>query len=232
MDELDPTARLWAARSASTTFARSARSSAIATSNALSDVRRLNASMQSPPVNLGVDLRISNLASSIMCLRTADISGSSLIFSGMPAGWLGKGRATPSRCEYRVRTTTVFPRGTSSRSSSGSTARRAAKNRAPYLATQVAAKPKSLARDNKTGCRSSGSASAPPRPAGQTKIISQNHEPRRRAYLGFACLVCRPLRCGDLGAILALTEWTTKRNEFRRQSHMLERTLMAFGMWP
>ena len=110
VDELDPTARLWAARSAFTTFARSARSSAIATSNALSDVRRLNASMQSPPVNLGVDLRISNLASSIMCLRTADISGSSLIFSGMPAGWLGKGRATPSRCEYRVRTTTVFPR--------------------------------------------------------------------------------------------------------------------------
>jgi hypothetical protein len=45
-------------------------------------------------------------------------------------------------------------------------------------------------------------------------------------------LVGRPLRCGDLGAILAfrvLTEWTTKRNELRRQSHMLERTLMALG---
>jgi hypothetical protein len=64
-----------------------------------------------------------------------------------------------------------------------------------------------------------------------------DHEPRRRACLAFACLVCRPLRRGDLGAIFlacirVLTAWTTKRNEFRRRSHMLERTLMAFGMWP
>src|SRR6476659_1289842 len=29
------------------------------------------------------------------------------------------------------------------------------------------------------------------------------HEPRQRACLAFACLVCRALRCGDLGAILA-----------------------------
>jgi hypothetical protein len=31
-------------------------------------------------------------------------------------------------------------------------------------------------------------------------------EPRRRASLAFACLVCRPLRCGDLGAISALID--------------------------
>ena len=29
------------------------------------------------------------------------------------------------------------------------------------------------------------------------------HEPRRRACLAFACLVCRALRCGDLGPIFA-----------------------------
>ena len=29
------------------------------------------------------------------------------------------------------------------------------------------------------------------------------HEPRQRAFLAFACLVCRALRCGDLGAIFA-----------------------------
>ena len=36
-----------------------------------------------------------------------------------------------------------------------------------------------------------------------TNVIwqNQNHEPRRRASLAFACLVCRPLRSGDLGAI-------------------------------
>src|SRR6266481_856744 len=32
------------------------------------------------------------------------------------------------------------------------------------------------------------------------------HEPRRRACLAFACLVFRPLRCGDLGAISALMD--------------------------
>jgi hypothetical protein len=35
------------------------------------------------------------------------------------------------------------------------------------------------------------------------------HEPRRPAFLAFACLVCRALRCGDLGAILA------RRQHFR-----------------
>jgi hypothetical protein len=29
-----------------------------------------------------------------------------------------------------------------------------------------------------------------------------------------------------------LTAWTPERNEFRRQPHMLGRTLMALGMWP
>jgi hypothetical protein len=52
-----------------------------------------------------------------------------------------------------------------------------------------------------------------------------DHEPRRRACLAFAYLARRPLRRGDLDAIFlacirVLTAWTTKRNEFRRQSHM------------
>jgi hypothetical protein len=29
-----------------------------------------------------------------------------------------------------------------------------------------------------------------------------------------------------------LTAWTPERSEFRRQSHMLRGTPMAFGMWP
>jgi hypothetical protein len=33
--------------------------------------------------------------------------------------------------------------------------------------------------------------------------VPTEHEPRRRPRLAFACLVCRPLRCGDVGAILA-----------------------------
>ena len=33
--------------------------------------------------------------------------------------------------------------------------------------------------------------------------VPTGHEPRRPACLAFACLVCRPLRCGDLGVIFA-----------------------------
>ena len=75
-------------------------------------------------------------------------------------------------------------------------------------AHHLARTPKSLARNNKTGCGRSGNGiqchrvshfAAEPTSSGRT-----NHEPRRRACLAFACLVCRSLRCGDLGVISAL----------------------------
>ena len=47
-------------------------------------------------------------------------------------------------------------------------------------------------------------ASVPHFAAGPTPSGRINHEPRRRACLAFACLVCRPLRCGDLGVVSAL----------------------------
>ena len=66
----------------------------------------------------------------------------------------------------------------------------------------------------RVGCGCSVNASAPPSIAvrGQTNIIWQNHEPRRRACLAFVCLVCRPLRCGDLGIICALIAKARSRN--------------------
>jgi hypothetical protein len=89
----------------------------------------------------------------------------------------------------------------------------------------MARKPKSLAGNNKIGCGCSGNASAPHFAAKPTSSGKPDHGPRRRACLAFACLACRPLRRGDLDAIFlacirVLTAWTTKRNEFRRQSHM------------
>ena len=66
----------------------------------------------------------------------------------------------------------------------------------------LARTPKSLARNNKTGCGRSGNgiSAAENRATEPTPFGRTNHEPRRRACLGFACLVCCPLRCGDLGA--------------------------------
>ncbi len=108
----------------------------------------------------------------------------------------------------------------------------------------MARKPKSLAGNNKIGSDCSGNGREPrrvPRIAVQTNIILQDRhrEPGRRAFLPFGCLVCRPLLCGDLGAVLAciehfrvLTSWTLERNDLRRRPHLLERALTAFGMWP
>lgn len=72
---------------------------------------------------------------------------------------------------------------------------------------RVAAKPKSLAPNNKTGRRSSGSASAPV--AHRSSRPNQHQpaaddEPRRRAILAFALLVGRFLRYGDLAVPCAL----------------------------
>jgi hypothetical protein len=108
----------------------------------------------------------------------------------------------------------------------------------------MARKPKSLAGNNKIGSDCSGNGREPrrvPRIAVQTNIILQDRhrEPGRRAFLPFGCLVCRPLLCGDLGAVLAciehfwvLTSWTLERNDLRRRPRLLERGLTAFGMWP
>ena len=74
-------------------------------------------------------------------------------------------------------------------------------------ARRLARTPKSLARNNKTGCGRSGNGikcrreprfATEPTPSGRT-----NHEPRRRACVAFAYLVCRPLRYGDLDVISA-----------------------------
>ena len=56
------------------------------------------------------------------------------------------------------------------------------------------------------GCGSSGNCISTVTTAlrGSTNI-DPDREPRRRACLAFVCLVCRPLRCGDLGVISALT---------------------------
>src|SRR4029077_5333324 len=55
-------------------------------------------------------------------------------------------------------------------------------------------------------------------PCGLPEVAS-DRDPRRRACLAFVRLVCRPLRCGDLGVIsalmLAVTSWVCAAHDCR-----------------
>ena len=64
-----------------------------------------------------------------------------------------------------------------------------------------------------------------------------DHEPNRRAFLAIACLVCRALRCGDLGVILAciqhfrvFCDGTGQANGTGYARQSLGRTPIAFAM--
>jgi hypothetical protein len=65
------------------------------------------------------------------------------------------------------------------------------------------------------GCGCSANASAPTSSRPYQHHLAK-YEPRRRACLAFACLVCRPLRRGDLGIICALMAKARSRNLLRR----------------
>ena len=50
----------------------------------------------------------------------------------------------------------------------------------------------------------------------QHHLAEPDHDPRRRAFLAFACLVCRLLRRGDLGVIISILKSTLQLREQQR----------------
>jgi hypothetical protein len=50
----------------------------------------------------------------------------------------------------------------------------------------------------------------------QHHLAEPDHDPRRRAFLAFACLACRLLRRGDLGVIISTLKSTLQLREQQR----------------